>query len=189
MECEILSANPVHDVPRLDRQPSPSGPARLLSVSVADRCLYPGLPDEDLLPRKTISSVSRVRARWRPRVLYLDDRNGIRDSVTQLLHAAGCPCETVPSAEAAFRRCISHRAAIDVVLTEHAPPRFNGLELIKNLREAGFEGKIFLHSTRLTEEEQASFAQLAVDWLVIKPGGLAEILQGLEEWQAVSALF
>jgi CheY-like chemotaxis protein len=119
----------------------------------------------------------------------VDDRKGVRDAVSHLLRAAGCPCETATCAEAAFLRCISNRSAIDVVITEHAPPRFNGLELLEKFRTAGFEGRIFVHSTRLTEEEEAGFARLTVDWLVIKPAGLVDILQGLEEWRSVSALF
>jgi CheY-like chemotaxis protein len=126
---------------------------------------------------------------WRPRVLYVDERQGVCEAVGQLLDTVGCPCETVCSAEAALLRCNSDGTAIDLVITEHDPSRLDALELVENLGKSGFEGKIFVHSTRLTEEEEAGFARLTVDWLVVKPGGLADILQGLEEWRNVSALF
>jgi hypothetical protein len=63
------------------------------------------------------------------------------------------------------------------------------LDLIERFHHVGFEGKFFVHSARLTEVEQACFARLTVDWLVVRPGGLADILQGLVEWRNVSALF
>ena len=189
MHSELLQANPVKDETPLDYRPSLPGAAPAFSGPAPAPCRDIRLPGVDFLTPKAIPPASRVRAPWRPRVLYLDDRKGIRDAVSHLLRMTGCPCETVASAEAACRRCISDGSAIDVVITEHVPPRFTALELVEKLRETSFEGKIFLHSARLTEEEQASIAQLTVDWLVIKPGGLADILQGLEEWQSVSALF
>ncbi len=56
----------------------------------------------------------------------------------------------------------------DVLVTDHKMPHIDGLVLVNRLKEMGFQGRIVVHSSQLTEDEANSYRGLGVECIVKK---------------------
>ena len=93
--------------------------------------------------------------------------------VEKVLTRAGHQVVCVIDGEQALE-CASH-STFDVVITDHHMPKLTGLELVTQLRAQGFQGKIVLHTSRLTPGEDAAYRKLNVDAILMKPGGILQL--------------
>ncbi len=117
---------------------------------------------------------------WRPSILLVDGRGGIRDAVCNLLRAQGFACDSAEHADSALCR-LKGPAIPDIIIAEHSLPELDALQFVSALRHTGFDGKIFVHATHLDSEEARLCATLGVDRLFVSPGALADLLQELEK--------
>jgi CheY-like chemotaxis protein len=72
----------------------------------------------------------------KPTVLFIDDDATMRKVYTVGLAMAGIPTHIVSSAEEAAK--ILEEQKVDVVVTDLMMPNFNGVDLIKAMREADY---------------------------------------------------
>jgi YesN/AraC family two-component response regulator len=56
-----------------------------------------------------------------------------------------------------------------VVITDNEMPCVSGVELVRELRERSFRGKIIVLSGYLTNETREAYAQMKVDAILNKP--------------------
>lgn len=105
----------------------------------------------------------------RLRVLYAEDVPELRELITVLLGTSGHTVETAPNGQEALRLIFTAARAYDVVITDHHMPGMNGLELVQQLRELAFGGKIVVFSSELDREVHDRYARLRVDHILPKP--------------------
>lgn len=80
--------------------------------------------------------VSRSPMKPKPTVLFIDDDASMRKVYTVGLAMAGIPMHIVSSAEEAAK--VLEEKKVDVVVTDLMMPNFNGVDLIKAVREADY---------------------------------------------------
>ena len=116
------------------------------------------------------------------RILGVDDEPLIGDLIAFLLEAP--QREIVIAKDGKEALALAAKEKFDVVITDHRMPRAGGLELVRNLRERNYTGKIVVLSGYLSPENIGTYEELAVDEVVgkpIDPTELRELIGALEE--------
>lgn len=86
-----------------------------------------------------------------PRLLIVDDQDDIRLMLQILLEEQGWDTEQAPSGEHALQLG-GLRARFDALVVDYRMPGLDGLELVRELRDRGFERPIILCSAHLNPE-------------------------------------
>ena len=116
------------------------------------------------------------------RILYADDMAELRTLVQISLARDGHTVECVADGKPAIELLRAHPDAFDVVITDHHMTHVNGLELVKQLRELPYRGKIVVFSSELRHDIGEAYKALNVDAVIFKPvmpGVLRHLLQDL----------
>ena len=80
----------------------------------------------------------------------------------------------------ALARLSADPAPYDVIITDNNMPHLSGVELVRELKERGFRGKIMVLSAHLTPELRDSYAQMDVDVLLDKPFDIHQLRETLD---------
>lgn len=115
------------------------------------------------------SPVAAPSSGRRLRVLYADDVPELRDLLIALLGGSGHTVETAKDGQDALRKVFTAPNAYDVVITDHHMPVMNGLELVGQLRELAFPGKIVVFSSELSRDVHERYQHYRVDQILAKP--------------------
>lgn len=121
------------------------------------------------ISRSIASAASAVSAAGRAlRILYADDVHELRNVAQISLSREGHGIECVADGDLALSRIVSD-PTFDLVITDHHMPNMNGLELVTQLRERSFPGKIMVFSSELSESVAVQYRQQNVDRILYKP--------------------
>ena len=71
-------------------------------------------------------------------------------------------------------------APYDVIITDNNMPHLTGVELVRKLRERGFQGKIMVLSAYLTPELRAAYTGMNVDVILDKPFNIHDLREKLD---------
>jgi YesN/AraC family two-component response regulator len=116
------------------------------------------------------------------RILAVDDEEAIAESIAYLLEA---PHRTIAVAKNGKEALASAaREKFDIIITDHRMPRGGGLELVRQLRERKYKGKLVLISAYLSPEHIGAYEEMEVDEIVGKPfesKELREVIEKLEK--------
>jgi len=116
------------------------------------------------------------------RILAVDDEEAVATSIACLLEA---PHRTIAVAKDGKEAlALAARAKFDIVITDHRMPRAGGLELVRQLRQRNYVGKIVLISAHLSPDNIGDYEEMDVDEIVGKPFDfkeLREVIATLEE--------
>jgi CheY-like chemotaxis protein len=107
-----------------------------------------------------------------------------REVLVRLFTAGGHEVECVSDGKEAWNRISSDLRHFDVLVTDYRMSGLDGLELVELLQQAGYPGKIIVHTASLTEEEREKFLGFGVSQIVIKKAeaeGLLAIVEALHE--------
>lgn len=118
------------------------------------------------------------------RILCVDDDPVSQRIVVAALARRGFAVECVCSGEEALTRFASDGRGFDVLVTDHVMPRMNGVELLRRLRQVGFEGRTIVVSAMISGGDVAAYAELGVEVFFQKPIDIA----GLRAAVATAAL-
>lgn len=77
--------------------------------------------------------------------------------------------------ETALARMAGDPNPFDVVITDNNMPGVSGLELVRQLRDQEFPGKIMVLSAHLSTEVRAGYEALGVDAMIEKPFSIAAL--------------
>ena len=113
-------------------------------------------------------------------MLCAEDDDQLAQMLQWALEHSGHVVERAVDGQAALDRIIADFDYFDLLVTDHQMPRLSGLGLVEKLREAGFAGKIIVHSSHLRELDANAYRALAVDHIFTKPVQLAELLVMVE---------
>jgi two-component system KDP operon response regulator KdpE len=107
------------------------------------------------------------------RVLVVDDEAGLRKVVRDALEQAGHEVETAGDGEEAL--AVFSDRAFDLVVTDLAMPRRDGLELVREVRKASAV-PILVLTVRGEERDKVRLLDAGADDYVTKPFGVAELV-------------
>lgn len=103
------------------------------------------------------------------RVLYADDMKQLRELITIVLTREGYVIETAVDGQEALERLRQEPAGFDLLITDHHMPRMNGLELVSQIRQLSFPGKIIVFSSELGHTVNHQYRNHGVDLILPKP--------------------
>lgn len=103
------------------------------------------------------------------RVLYAEDMKELRELMRIVLTREGYSLETCENGRLALDRLSLNLADYDLLITDHHMPVMNGLELVRQVRQLPFPGKIVVFSSELSPSVHADYIALHVDRVLPKP--------------------
>ncbi len=112
------------------------------------------------------------------RILAVDDEKAVAESIAYLLEA---PHRTIAIAKDGKEAlALAEREKFDLIITDHRMPRAGGLELVRQLRQRKYAGKIVLISAHLSPENIGAYEEMDVDEIVGKPFDFKELREVIE---------
>jgi len=79
-------------------------------------------------------------------VLYAEDDRLPSVAIARVLTVTGFKVETAANGQEAPRNLLSHAAAYEFILTDHAMPLLTGEEWLRNAREDRFAGRVIVYA-------------------------------------------
>jgi CheY-like chemotaxis protein len=101
-------------------------------------------------------------------ILVVDDEPSVSASILWALKPFGHTTKVATDGEQALAYLASE-PTIDLIITDHSMPRLSGLELVRRLRETGYNGKILVLSAHLSQQNRAGYSSLGVEAMLPKP--------------------
>lgn len=108
-------------------------------------------------------------------ILLAEDERSVAFSIAFALKIDGHKVQVVADAAQALASIGVEPDRFDLLITDHSMPGMNGVELIHQLREKSFGGKVMVLSAHLSREGRAAYEALAVDAMVSKPFDVHEL--------------
>lgn len=108
------------------------------------------------------------------RILVVDDEPGIRDMLSQLLHAAGHRVACADDGEAGWSALCA--GGFHLLITDHEMPRLTGLDLLRRVRNGHLDLPVIMISGEMPWHEPDLSRLLAPEMAVEKPFPLATLL-------------
>lgn len=103
------------------------------------------------------------------RALIVDDSRFVRDYVRGLLEEKGIECEEAADGQAGLER-LHDGSAFDLALVDWNMPVMNGLEMLCNLRRAGYNDlKVMMVTTEAENEFIVRALDCGADEYLMKP--------------------
>ena len=130
---------------------------------------------------------AKTVARKTLRVLCVDDDDAICNVLEIALKQQGYEVEHVGDGHLAFKRITDGMPSIDLLVTDHQMPTMIGLQLVEQLRGAGFSGIVVVHSSDLRPKDDSAYRALAVAHIFRKPVSLTEFLAVVERLTTLRA--
>jgi CheY-like chemotaxis protein len=115
------------------------------------------------------------------RVLCADDNTLVLDMLSKTLESAGHHVEVVTDGRAAVIRIADDPDYFQVIVTDTRMPRLDGFGVVREVRSAGFSGRIIVFANSLNAEERQRYADLHVDRIINKPGKAGELVGAIDE--------
>jgi CheY-like chemotaxis protein len=103
------------------------------------------------------------------RILSVDDEPSVAACLSFIFERPRYELTSARHGGDALTRLAAATAPYDVVITDNEMPCVSGIELVRELRERSFGGKIIVLSGYLTNEMREAYARLNVDAIVEKP--------------------
>lgn len=108
-------------------------------------------------------------------VLYADDVRELRQLMHHALTVSGFQITCVPDGIDAWNEIQQHPGRYHVLITDHHMPQMSGLELVRQLRQSEFGGRIIVISSELGEATDLAYHELQVDALLKKPAKFTQL--------------
>lgn len=144
----------------------PSLRHHLISVAAADA-------PNDIVPSRRLL-----------KILFADDMPELREVAAISLSRDGHQVDCVEDGALALEKISADPTFFDLLITDHNMPKLTGLELVMQLRQQGFPGKIMVFSSELSREINHAYQRLNVDRIVYKPIFPADLRQVLDDLYA-----
>jgi CheY-like chemotaxis protein len=113
-------------------------------------------------------------------ILVVDDEASVTASILWALKPFGHTIKVVSGGEPALAS-LATDPAIDLVITDHSMPPMNGLELVRRLRGAGYQGKVIVLSAHLSQHNRTAYDSLGVEAMLPKPFDVAALRKTIDE--------
>jgi DNA-binding response OmpR family regulator len=116
------------------------------------------------------------------RILAVDDEAIIGESIAYNLEAPHRKISVAMNGKEALNMAFDQK--FDLIITDLSMPEAGGLEMVRELRQRNYEGKIIVLSGNLSPDDNSIYEELKIDEVVDKPcimQELREIVDDLEK--------
>ena len=114
------------------------------------------------------------------KILAVDDEPSIATSMHYIFARPRYELTSACDGDDALARLLAEPAPFDVIITDERMPHLSGVELVRELKERGFRGKIMVLSAHLTPELREAYTELDVDVLLDKPFDIHQLRETLD---------
>jgi DNA-binding response OmpR family regulator len=114
------------------------------------------------------------------KIMAVDDEPSIATSMHYIFARPRYELTSACDGNDALARLSTDPAPYDVIITDNNMPHLSGVELVRKLKERGFQGKIMVLSAHITLELREAYADMDVDVLLDKPFDIHELRQKLD---------
>ena len=118
------------------------------------------------------------------KILSVDDEPSITQSMRFIFERPTYELSSAHDGEAALARVAGDHDPFDVVITDTNMPGLSGIELVRQLRERNFPGKIMVLSAHLSTDVRAAYEAMEVDAMIEKPFSVKALRQTLDRLAA-----
>jgi DNA-binding response OmpR family regulator len=118
------------------------------------------------------------------KILTVDDEPSITQSMHFIFEQPTYNLTSAQDGEAALACVAADRDPFDVVITDNNMPGVSGIELVRQLRERNFSGKIMVLSAHLSVDVRAAYQAMEVDAMIEKPFNVKALRQTLDSLAA-----
>ena len=115
------------------------------------------------------------------RILYAEDVRELRELARIVFSRDRHTVECVEDGTDALVRIAAASDAYDLIVTDHHMPRMNGLDLVLQIRQLPYKGKIMVFSSELNPAIATEYRKLGVDRILFKPVYPSFLRQALVE--------
>jgi DNA-binding response OmpR family regulator len=112
--------------------------------------------------------------------LHAEDQELIAQAVGMVLRLEGFEVDWVSDGQLALARLQPDLTAYDLLLTDSNMPNLGGIDLVRQLRDLSFPGRIVVLSGYLNQPDEAAYRALNVDGILAKPFKNDELLVVIE---------
>ena len=114
------------------------------------------------------------------KILAVDDEPSIAQSMRFIFERPLYELASAQDGEAALARLTIDPNSFDVIITDNNMPGVSGIQLVRQLRDRGFRGKIMVLSAHLSPEVRAAYEAMEVDAMIDKPFSIKALRQTLD---------
>jgi DNA-binding response OmpR family regulator len=118
------------------------------------------------------------------KILAVDDEPAIAQSMRFIFTRPSYELSSALDGEAALAKMANAPEQFDVVITDDRMPGVSGVELVRQLREQQFSGKIVVLSAHLTRDVRAAYEEMEVDAMLEKPFSVKVLRAKLDQLAA-----
>ncbi|HEY1582729.1 MAG TPA: response regulator [Chthoniobacterales bacterium] len=120
----------------------------------------------------------------RLKILAVDDEPSIAASMRFIFERPLYELASAQDGESALARLAEDSDSFDVVITDNNMRGVSGIDLVRQLREQNFPGKIMILSAHLSSEVRAAYEEMGVDALIDKPFSIKALRSRLDQLAA-----
>jgi DNA-binding response OmpR family regulator len=113
-------------------------------------------------------------------ILAVEDETALAQFLALVLGGPHCKVATASNGEKALAKIAAAKIPFDVVITDHRMPQVSGVELVRQLRERKFSGKVVVLSGHLAENNVKEYEELGVDKMISKPFDVDELRETID---------
>jgi DNA-binding response OmpR family regulator len=114
------------------------------------------------------------------KILAVDDEPSLTASLHDIFERPDYELTSALDGDDALALLSADPAPYDVVITDNNMPHVSGVDLVRELRERSFSGKIIVLSAHLTSEVRETYVRMNVDAILDKPVDIHELRETLE---------
>lgn len=114
----------------------------------------------------------------REKLLLVEDERALQRTLTARLEKAGYVVEVAGDGVEGFEKAVDH--AFDLILLDLALPRRDGIDVCRDLRQAGIATPILMLTARTQTTDKIVGLKLGADDYVTKPFSSAELMARIE---------
>jgi len=114
------------------------------------------------------------------KILTVDDEPAIAACLSFIFKSPRYQLTSARNGREALARVSTAEEPYDIIITDNQMPQLSGVELVRELRERDFPGKIMVLSGQLTPESRDAFTEMKVDAILDKPFDNYELRNRLE---------
>lgn len=115
-----------------------------------------------------------------PKIFVVDDEPLMAEIVKRVIAEEGYTVESTSDSREALRAISADIRGYSALVTDNNMPGMSGVELIRELRKAGFSGKIIMFSGNVALSEEPRIRAMGADLILRKPTDLKLLIPAIQ---------
>jgi len=109
------------------------------------------------------------------RILTVDDERSITESMRFIFGGSRFQVTAAETGAEALAKIDADPEGYDIIIIDQKMPRLTGVELVHEIRQRPYSGKIMILSAHLSADVRSAYEELDVDVMIDKPFDIKEL--------------